>query len=343
MNRSNNCRVEEACGQFTPLIGSNEHYRWMPTHIPLPPELRVHPFLYRDARDNPLGPGRLRGPDLARPFRGVRVPVPNASVEQDAFLYRCASYAPLLTDGRFFSHMTAARLWEAPLPQAFSPGSLLHVSSVAPRPAPRMAGVTGHQSRTEGPPRALRHGFLTSDAASSWLSLGALLPRAELVVVADHLVLDPVVLDPLDVRPFATIEELGRRLEAFHGRGARALHWALPLIRMGSESRCETLLRLLLLRDGLPEPALNSAVTDRTGRSLGRGDMVYVQWRTVVEYDGDQHRTSTIQYERDIHRLDSIRDAGWKIVRVRSRGLFVNHQETLNRVTAALRAGGWPG
>jgi hypothetical protein len=315
----------------------------MPKRVPLPSEWQSSPFLYRDARDNPLRPGRLRGADLDRPFRGVRVPPTNPNVKISDFIARCAAYAPLLSNGRFYSHLTAARLWGVPLPSPFTPEEPLHVSSVAPFPAPRMAGVVGHRSQAVNGLPGVRHGFPTCDVGSMWLALAQHLPPDELVVVGDYLVLDPVQLDPRDPRPFATIEELQLRLQTFHGRGSRALQRALSLIRAGAESRPETLLRLLLLRAGLPKPSLNVAVTAPNGRVLGRGDMVYERWHTVVEYDGDQHRTSTRQYDRDIHRLDSFRDARWKVVQVRSRGLFVNRAETVARVEAALRSGGWPG
>jgi len=315
----------------------------MPKHIPLPPELQHGPFLFQNVRDNPLGAGRLRGPDLARPFRGIRVPPGGSATVRPTFLDHCAAYAPLMSDGRCFSHSTAARLWEAPLPTEFGTNEQLHVSSVAPQPAPRMAGIVGHQSNRAASTGSLRHGFRTSDAVDTWLSLGALLSRAELVSAGDHFVLDPVVLDPLDIRPFTTIDALTKGLEGFHGRGATSLRWALPRVREGSESRCESLLRLLILEGDLPEPALNMPVTDHNGRTLGRGDMVYVQWRTVVEYDGDQHRTNKRQYERDIHRLESFRNASWNVVQVRDRGLFVRCEETLGRIATALRRGGWAG
>jgi hypothetical protein len=206
-----------------------------------------------------------------------------------------------------------------------------------------MLGVVGHQAHGQQTSLVVRHGFRTADAVATWLSLGSLLPKDELVVVGDYLTLDPVVLNPPDVRPFTTLDELHTRLASFHGRGARELRAALALIRPGSESRPETLLRLLILRGGLPEPAVNIAVTDRHSREVGRGDLVYTQRRTVVEYDGDQHRTSTRQYERDIYRIESFRDSGWRVVQVRSRGLFVTREETLARIAGALRAGGWPG
>jgi hypothetical protein len=325
------------------IDGGIGHALRMPKHVPLPRQFRSDPFLYTAARAESVGAGRLRGPDLATPFRGVRVPLIDSVAAADDFLNRCAAYAPLLTAGRFFSHSTAARLWEVPLSQSFSPLESLHVSSIAPHPAPRMVGITGHQIQREAVPSGVRHGFPASDPVDTWLSLGGSLTREELVVAADHLILDPVVLNPHDVRPHTDLHRLAAGLERFHGRGAHDLRWALTRARMGAESRPESLLRLLILSAGLPEPAVNVSVTDRNGRVLGRGDLVYKRWRTVVEYDGDHHRTNTFQYERDINRLESFRNADWRVVQVRSRGLFVARTQTRDRILLALRAGGWHG
>ena len=98
----------------------------------------------------------------------------------------------------------------------------------------------------------------------------------------------------------------------------------------------ETALRLLLLRHGLPEPELNQNLFDDRGRWIGRFDMVYRDARVIVEYDGDQHRTSTTQYERDISRIDRAFAAKWTVVRVRARGIHVEPMNTVRRVREAL-------
>ena len=291
-----------------------------------------------------MGEGRLRGPDLARPFHGVRAPVTYrdpAESDLDRMLRACADFGPLLVEGRFFSHTTAAMMWGCPLPPGLDAASAIHVSARAPRNAPRGVGITGHQATDLRIATIARHGLAVSDAASTWLALASMLPLDELVAIGDHLVLDPFVLDPADPRPFVTIAELHVRTEAFHGRGARRALTALGLVRLGSESRPETLLRLLLLRARLPEPELNLEVRDAGGRWLGRADLVWPEWRTVAEYDGDQHRSSTGQYEKDISRVDRFLAAGWKVVRVRKRGLFVTPQDTVARIADALASHGW--
>jgi hypothetical protein len=319
------------------------HARGMPRRVPLPAEAR-NPLLYRDARALGVGEGRLRGRDLERPFYGVRSAVDHAREPKLSDLSRtlraCRQFAPLLTPDRFFSHDTAAVLWGCPLPDRMAE-PLISVSALAPHNAPRGVGVSGHRSNDQGLRMRIRYGFPVSDPASTWLALAESLPLDELVAVGDHLVLDPAVLDPCDPRPYVTIHELAEAARRFHGRGARKTALALQLVRVGAESRPETLLRLLLLRAQLPEPELNVDVTSVAGRVLGRGDLVWRAWRTVVEYDGDQHRTNDIQYDRDITRIESFVREAWHVVRIRKRGLFVTQNDTIVRVQRALRAGGW--
>lgn len=310
----------------------------MPRLVPLPPEFSGRAFSVARARAAGLGPGRLRSDDLSTPFYGVR-----ARARIDTVLACCLAYAERMTPGQFISHLTAARLWGAPLPDAFLPDELLHISCFAPQQPPRMRGVVGHRLAVGAATPTLRFGLPVADPASTWVQLSTVLPSAELVAVGDFLVLDPVLLDPSDPRPFTSIAELGERLAGYRGRGKRAAVGALGRVRVGAESRPETLLRLVLVDAGLPEPLLNETLRDAAGRFLGRCDLVYPEWRVVVEYDGDQHRSSTTQYDRDLSRLDALRRAGWVVIQVRSRGLFVRPDVTIAKVRTALREAGWRG
>lgn len=115
----------------------------------------------------------------------------------------------------------------------------------------------------------------------------------------------------------------------------------LAQIRLGAESRPETLLRLLLLEAGFREPELNVRLYDRFGTELARVDLLFREFRVVVEYDGDQHRTDTRQFDRDLGRLDDLAALGWRVVRIGGRNLFGDPQDAVNRVRRALSAGGW--
>ena len=290
--------------------------------IPLPLTLATEPFRVAAARDLDVGRGRLRGPDLARPFHGVR---------SGQLSSRALAYVPLLRPGDRFSHTSAAELWPLPLPPGHSD---VHVTATPPRNPPRGRRVLGHVSNTDT--SVIRFGLPLSDPVALFLELATILGEDDLVAVGDALVLDPEVLDPLDLRPWVDLGELREGCRVSRARGSRLARRAVARVRCGSESREETLLRLLIVAAGIPEPSLQQEVRDRRGRWIGRFDMVYRDARVIVEYDGDQHRTSTRQYEKDIGRLERAFAAGWTVVRVRARGLYERPDVTIRRVRSAL-------
>lgn len=283
-----------------------------------------------------LGEGRLRGRDLERPFHGVR----SAAGSRDSILALCRAYVPRLQPGQFFSHWTAAQLWLTPLPYGFDPTENLHVATRAPHRAPRSRFITGHQVTDPLASVRPRFGLPTADPATTWLQLARTLDEANLVAVADHLALTPVFPKPPEVRPYLTLEELRSRVAAYSGPGRRRAAAALERVRLGVESRPETLVRLMIVDAGLPEPEVNPEVWGPNGEWLGRGDMVYFRWKVLVEYDGDQHRTDTVQYEKDMARRERFRRANWDGVYIRKRGLQ-HGDETVERVRAALLRAGW--
>lgn len=181
------------------------------------------------------------------------------------------------------------------------------------------------------------------DPATLFCQLAPLLPRPDLVAVGDALVLNPVYENWRDERPWVEMDHLRERVDLFRGRGKVAARAAVGMTRPGAESRPETLLRLAIVVAGLPEPDVNVDVRDAAGRFIGRGDLVYRRWRVVVEYDGDQHRTSTAQFDRDVLRLEGFAAAGWTVVRVSGRSFFGQRDACLARVRRALSEAGWDG
>lgn len=182
----------------------------------------------------------------------------------------------------------------------------------------------------------VRGGLPLSHPVALFIELATILGESDLVAVGDALVLEPEVLDPLDLRPWIGIDELREGCRASRAHGSRVARRAAARVRQGAESREETLLRLLILEAGFPEPELQQNVYDRRGRWIGRFDMLYREERVIVEYDGDQHRTSKGQYEKDITRIERAIAAGWKVVRVRAKGLYARPDATIRRVREAL-------
>ncbi|WP_188677270.1 endonuclease domain-containing protein [Subtercola lobariae] len=153
--------------------------------------------------------------------------------------------------------------------------------------------------------------------------------------------LEPEVLDPRDLRPYVTLDELRVRADSFHGAGKSRASRALELIRPGAESRPETLLRLLMQDARLPEPAVNPVIYDSTGRRIGRADLVYAEHRVIIEYDGDQHRTDKRQYRKDVIRWQRFARNGWDVLRFHDDDLFARPAKTIAQITEALALKGF--
>jgi hypothetical protein len=292
----------------------------------LPRSLSLAGFTVEEARLAGVTAKRLQSSDLEAPFHGVRV----AAGTPDGVEERARAYTAVMPTGRYFSHTTAAHLLGMPLPgYAFRDGRL-HVSVVAPDRAPEGAGVAGHTVRT--PPELwLVGGLLVQNPLSTWCELATRTGLDDLIALGDHLlgVLDPAY--SIDDLRTAVAERSGHR-------GIRRLREALEWVRPRVESRQETRLRLLLVRAGLPEPETNVYLPLRYQRRRVRGDLVYLRYRILVEYDGEQHRTDDAQFARDVDRLDSVMAEDWRVIRVFKGTPDI---EVVTRVEQALRSRGW--
>ena len=102
-------------------------------------------------------------------MRGVRVPQP----AEDSLNARLLSYRVHMENGEYFSHVTAARLYEIPLPRMQESTSALHVSVHAPDFPPRVRGVIGHRLFVPIAPR-IRRGFPVVSPARTWTQLAAI-------------------------------------------------------------------------------------------------------------------------------------------------------------------------
>ena len=301
----------------------------MPARVPLPEPLLGGAFLVGDARAHGLG-GRLRGgPRLRAPRGGGRA--------HDRTRAPALAVLPLLGDGGRLSHTTGAEIIGVPLPRIAE--GLLHVTAGGGRAAPRSRGVIGHSDDGRG--LAFAGGIPISRPAELFIELASILNHDDLVAVGDHLIHVPRVAERW--RPFARIEALVAACEEPGRRHIRAARSALGDVRSGVASRRETHLRLAILHAGLPEPTPDLRVFDVLGRPIGWFDLGYEQWRVLVEYDGEQHRTSAQQYERDQRRFELATEAGWLTIRVRKHGLSPGpgRTDTLTRLERALRSRGW--
>lgn len=162
----------------------------------------------------------------------------------------------------------------------------------------------------------------------TWADLAPLLTLDELIVVGDRIV-------GLPRPPGTPIAMHGAVQESAGMRGSLALADALELVREGSRSPRETRARVALIRAGMPEPALNAEIV--LPRRIVHGDLVFREWRTLVEYEGDQHRTDAVQWSRDLERYNDLVEAGWLVIRVSK---SMPSGEVVARVARALHSRG---
>jgi len=234
-----------------------------------------------------------------------------------------------LRDGDRFSSTTALAILGAPLPRLVR--EVVHVTAGRGLERLRRFGVWGHDE--DGQPLAWWGGAPVSTPERAFIEAARYLRVPDLVALGDWLTLIPRFAEA--GRPFTSVERIAGRTRPGM-RHIRRVREALASVRPGVESPQETALRLLLLEHGLPEPICGYHLVDRRGDSIGWFDLAWPDRRVLGEYDGDQHRTSDAQYDRDILRFDRASDAGWRVLRVRKRGLGMDADETVMRFRRAL-------
>jgi len=260
-------------------------------------------------------------------FRGAR-----AAVEPLTYGERIAAFSTVMRPGEFFSHDTAAHLLGLPgrTPTEVTP---LHVSVAPPMRAVRRVGVISHHLWDEAV-SIVDAGYPVADPASTFCHLSASRSVDDLVVLGDALIRPDEKSGRRGLR--VDLDLLAGRVAAYRGRGGRRAREAIGWVREGSESPMETLLRLLLVRAGFPEPELNVELFDGEGNFVARVDLLYRDHWVVVEYDGDHHRMDKRQYERDIARSEAIEALGFRHLRIRASGVLENPAATVERVRRAL-------
>jgi hypothetical protein len=248
-------------------------------------------------------------------------------------LRRCAAYALVMSPTHAFTGATAAVLHGMPLPRRLEEAcaSTVHVVATDGGRAPRGRGVRGTSTRAS-PRLVVRDALRLLSPEDTWCSLAASLDLDDLIAAGDRLLGLP--------RPLASTERIDAAI-ARHAsrRGAGRLRLARPHLRADVFSRRETFVRLRLVRAGLPEPIPNVVIALRSGRRT-KGDLVYPEFRVLVEYDGEQHLLDPRQWAVDVARLNDLAQDGWCVIRVTK---ATTDDELVARTRLALIERGWHG
>jgi hypothetical protein len=270
----------------------------MRTPTPLPAHLLGRPFSRREALAAGVTGRMLEHPRIQQVFPSVYTLVGTSLT--DLQIVDAADLA--LPDDARASHLTRLRrlgLDYGPLrPLHFTVGRDLHLD---------IPGIFLH--RTVVMPPASPDGVC---AEAAFVGAAATLRIVDLVKVGDWLL----------HRGHLTRDSLLHRITRDPWRpGAGAAMAVLPLIDERSRSLPESETRLLLQFAGLPVPEVNRDVADDDGVFLGCGDLVYLLWKLLIEYEGRQHAFDVAQFEGDIDRYAGFRRDGWAYVQVTRRKL----------------------
>jgi hypothetical protein len=304
----------------------------MTTRTKLPDGLPANGFAVADALALGASPSRLRGSDLDRPFWGVRsLRGKLAEPPELGLAYFSRHSGPAVV-----SHVSAAKLWGIQLPWRCGKDDRLHVAVPPDMRAPRALGVAGHHLQLHPTDVVERFGLRTTTQARTLCDLASLLREEDLLAAVDYLlwwrrsdedrVTRAEILSAIDRHPTS--------------RGVRRLRTVAPLSSDRSDSPPESVIRYRIHCAGLPRPGVNLELHDSRGAFLAMPDLAYPEYMMAIDYEGDHHRTDADQWEKDIHRVPRLQDAGWHHTRV-SRSDLSDSSEFLARVSRNLKTRGW--
>lgn len=280
----------------------------------LPPSLRGRALTRKLVVSHGLNPQRLRGAHMVPLGSGVHVPTALAETldPQRLHLMKAQAIAEQ-TPGARLSHTTAAMLHGFWLPSRLSRDRTVHLTYPSQTGRLVREGVQSHRCAVRPEDIQRQDGMTASSRLRTWLELAPLCTVHELVILGDQLVRQPYPRYEHRHRPYAAVDDLEEALDsARRFRGRRRALEAVALVRCGSDSPPETLLRLALVEAGIPEPELQLPLHDD-----GRGrcaDMGYRHARIVIQYEGAGH------FDADQLRADQRRDneffaEGWLVLR----------------------------
>jgi hypothetical protein len=230
--------------------------------------------------------------------------------------------------GSHASHFTAAGIWGGVVPAQ----PLTHVSSRQGCMRSARQGVGSHET-SRGSQVVISGGLRVSRPEQAFIDLAPEISLVDLVVLGDSLV----------KKRQTTTRRLVEAALAWKGKGGRPARRAAQLVRAGVDAPMETRLRMLIVLAGLPEPVVNHIEYDEMGAWAKRFDLSYPDLLLIIEYDGRQHAEDDRQWGRDIDRREELDSDGWRLIVVRSKGIYTEPGRTLERIVDAMRSCGAQG
>ena len=265
---------------------------------------------YGQARRQGIPRSQLPGPLYKRLFQGVYTTLPSPDLAEWVRGARL-----FLPEDAVLSGLTALRWHGLVL------GEDLPLCFVTAQRAPTTRRGVDVRNRTVLPPGPVASVF---DAYAEFIREATF---ADSVAVGDAL-LRKKMLSPEQVQELMGVEH-------------PAVRNAAKAVRKDAHSLKETLIRLALVNAGLPEPRLQVTLGDGAG-VIGDVDLYYERYGVVIEYEGDQHRSSKPQWNKDLKKYERLSAAHFHLIRVTAEDLH-DPKGLIDRIHSALRSRGYRG
>ena len=258
----------------------------MPRRQIIPDRLKQGPISIQQAEAAGVSRHQLRGPNWRQVGRGRVI---WADLEDASGLVR-APRPELLAPGVVFSHRTAGSIYGLDLGQL----ALIEVTAPNGRTAWPRPGLHIRHAQLDDADTCERHGAPVTSPVRTAFDLARHLPLAEAVAAVD-MALHRRLLD------LAALERYVLDRPCWQGviQARRVAELAEP----ATESWMESVLRMTLIRGGLPRPRVQTTLVSSRGAFIARVDMLYEQARVVIEYDGANHRDRLVEDNRRQNRL----------------------------------------
>lgn len=209
-----------------------------------------------------------------------------------------------------FSHTSALAYWGVAAPDDCTlPSDVQHISFPSGAKRRRFDNVASHVWSGEFATTDLVNGFVVAEPAMAWAQIAAHCSEESLAVTAGAL----MSRDPQ--RRTATLDELVSYVERNTGFIGRSRCTAtIPLLAQNTDSPPESVVYVLVLRNGLGKPEPNHRVDVGPDRYY-LIDIAYPDIRLGIEYQGAYH-ADTDRMRADCTRWNALRRLGWEIVLV---------------------------
>lgn len=265
---------------------------------------------YGQARQQGIPRSQLPGPVYKRLFQGIYTTM--ASPDLKEWVKGARLFLP---EDAVLSGLSALRSHGLAL------GADLPLTFVTQQRAPTRRRGVDVRTRAVLPPGPIAPVF------DAYVEFALEATLCDAVAVGDAL-LRKKLMTPKQVEELLTVEHPAVRASA-------------KAMRVGAHSVRETKVRLAIVTAGLPEPRLQVSLGDGQG-VIGDVDLYFEKYGVVVEYEGDQHRTSKSQWQKDLDKYERLSAARFHVIRVTAQDLH-DPQALITRIHDALRSRGYRG